>query len=292
MGGKNRPDIKSERITYIVEEVAYWRKFNALHGWIVKNCADGVDECQEIHLGVEEIEQLLSTLKKVSGIIKVSKKKKKNVVVGWNAEGDIMEEIDVFDCDKKIVSLLAPTEGFFFGSHGPGTERGIPALHASGGVSRLAGARCPTLRAPRGGGEVAAAAAAAADAGAAAGPARPVSARRLLGLHRLEGPVCRRTVFRAPTQAGGHRSQSGHLYAAGGAGRARPAGWRQLDGHRYTRALCRHHPIHHQPSSPRMRGPSIPESWCEITNSLEYWVAWSSRAMTSRCVTCDVAFQM
>jgi hypothetical protein len=116
MGGKNRPDIKSERITYIVEEVAYWRKFNALHGWIVKNCADGVDECQEIHLGVEEIEQLLSTLKKVSGIIKVSKKKKKNVVVGWNAEGDIMEEIDVFDCDKKIVSLLAPTEGFFFGS--------------------------------------------------------------------------------------------------------------------------------------------------------------------------------
>ena len=28
------------------EEVAYWRKFNALHNWFVQNCQDGVDECQ------------------------------------------------------------------------------------------------------------------------------------------------------------------------------------------------------------------------------------------------------
>ena len=32
MGGEIRKDIKPERICYIVEQIAYWRKFNALHG--------------------------------------------------------------------------------------------------------------------------------------------------------------------------------------------------------------------------------------------------------------------
>jgi hypothetical protein len=29
-------------------EVGYWRKANAVHGWFVRECANGVDECQEI----------------------------------------------------------------------------------------------------------------------------------------------------------------------------------------------------------------------------------------------------
>ena len=31
-----------------IREVGYWRKANAIHGWFVRECADGVDECQEI----------------------------------------------------------------------------------------------------------------------------------------------------------------------------------------------------------------------------------------------------
>jgi hypothetical protein len=31
-----------------ITEVGYWRKANAVHGWFVRECADGVDECQEI----------------------------------------------------------------------------------------------------------------------------------------------------------------------------------------------------------------------------------------------------
>jgi len=30
------------------QEVGYWRKANAVHGWFVRECANGVDECQEI----------------------------------------------------------------------------------------------------------------------------------------------------------------------------------------------------------------------------------------------------
>ena len=37
-GGKVRKDIKSKRISYIVEEVMYWRKANAIHSWFVENC--------------------------------------------------------------------------------------------------------------------------------------------------------------------------------------------------------------------------------------------------------------
>lgn len=30
------------------QELGYWRKANAVHGWFVRECAGGVDECQEI----------------------------------------------------------------------------------------------------------------------------------------------------------------------------------------------------------------------------------------------------
>jgi hypothetical protein len=46
-GGQPRTDINPEKISYVIEDVAYWRKANAIHKWFVDNCQDGVDECQE-----------------------------------------------------------------------------------------------------------------------------------------------------------------------------------------------------------------------------------------------------
>ena len=85
-GGVIRTDIKPNRICYITEQVAYWRKFNALHGWFIENCAAGVDECQDISVDEDKIKELLETLKEVSSN---------------------------FD---KADELLPPTQGFFFGS--------------------------------------------------------------------------------------------------------------------------------------------------------------------------------
>lgn len=45
--------------------VGYFRKFNALHNWIVKNCANGVDECQEIILKRSDIEKILFICKEI-----------------------------------------------------------------------------------------------------------------------------------------------------------------------------------------------------------------------------------
>lgn len=44
------------------EEVAYWRKFNALHGWFVENCQDGIDECQYSSIGEEQLKELVDLL--------------------------------------------------------------------------------------------------------------------------------------------------------------------------------------------------------------------------------------
>ena len=50
-----RPDINVRNVCSIVEERMYWRKFNALHSYIVENFADGIDECQKIDLSINNI---------------------------------------------------------------------------------------------------------------------------------------------------------------------------------------------------------------------------------------------
>ena len=68
-------------------EIAYWRKFNALHGWFVKNLQDGVDECQQSRrITREDLEQIIYILKSVK-------------------EAPLTAQV-----------LLPPTSGFFFGS--------------------------------------------------------------------------------------------------------------------------------------------------------------------------------
>lgn len=68
------------------EQVAYWRKFNALHSWMVKNVQGGVDECQRSELSIDHIESLVNILK-------------------------IIKEVP-----QKAEVLMPPSDGFFFGS--------------------------------------------------------------------------------------------------------------------------------------------------------------------------------
>lgn len=93
LGGVLREDINPQKIAYIVEQAGYWRKFNALHGWIVDNCAEGNDECQEIHLTEDNLRELYETLTKVLEKVKAEQPNK-----------------------KEIAELMPPTSGFFFGS--------------------------------------------------------------------------------------------------------------------------------------------------------------------------------
>ena len=83
--------IKPERISYVEEHICYWRKFNALHNWFVQNKANGVDNCQPVLIGSDDLSELLSLLEKV--YTKIS-------------ENDV----------DGIKELFPPTQGFFFGS--------------------------------------------------------------------------------------------------------------------------------------------------------------------------------
>lgn len=79
-------DIKSERISEIIEDVGYWRKANAIHNWFVENVQSGIDECQDSYVSREKLVELL-------GVVS-----------------------EVLDDHSKAQELLPTTPGFFFGS--------------------------------------------------------------------------------------------------------------------------------------------------------------------------------
>jgi hypothetical protein len=47
------------RVSEHVLELGYWRKHPNLHGFIVREFADGVDECQDIPLDVDALKKII-----------------------------------------------------------------------------------------------------------------------------------------------------------------------------------------------------------------------------------------
>jgi len=116
-GGEIRTDINPERITYVVEQVAYWRKFNALHNWFVQNCGKGEDDCKEVYVPREALVELLEGLKQIKESLDKSTKVTREVEVGWANGEKIYDKIEVFENTDIAEDLLPPTMGFFFGTY-------------------------------------------------------------------------------------------------------------------------------------------------------------------------------
>ena len=73
--------------------VAYWRKANAVHGWFVRECQGGVDECQESdYISREKLTELR----------------------------DLCQQ--VLDEPLRAKDLLPPTKGCFFGQYDTQSE--------------------------------------------------------------------------------------------------------------------------------------------------------------------------
>lgn len=83
--GKEIP-IDFNKVSYIEESIAYWRKANAIHNWFVENVQDGEDDCKSYEVGLEDLEKLVKLCK----------------IVRENHD--------------KAEELLPTTSGFFFGS--------------------------------------------------------------------------------------------------------------------------------------------------------------------------------
>jgi hypothetical protein len=76
--------INFKKVTEITEEAMYWRKANAIHNWFVEQCQEGRDECQEVYVPREKLEELMNLCNQA--------------------------------VKEKDGTILAPTAGFFFGS--------------------------------------------------------------------------------------------------------------------------------------------------------------------------------
>lgn len=121
-GGKRVPAIKPERVTNVVEEVAYWRKANQIHRWFVENVQDGNDDCREYYVSREQLKELLDT---VSTVLRSSQLVPGTVTNGYTMtstdEGKLVEEPILEDgqrlADPSVARAILPTqEGFFYGS--------------------------------------------------------------------------------------------------------------------------------------------------------------------------------
>lgn len=84
---KGKPvNINFNKVEYVTEEVCYWRKANQIHAWFVNHVQDGVDNCGNYEVSVDNLRELVSDCKKV------------------------------IECPELAEDILPTRTGFFFGS--------------------------------------------------------------------------------------------------------------------------------------------------------------------------------
>ena len=103
------------------EEVAYWRKANAIHGWFERKLGDGepLRNCGDYHVTKEDLEELQDLCKQVLAKTKTASGKVQN---GSRYNHETNEWDPIYEDGKTVVNpevaeeLLPSQAGFFFGS--------------------------------------------------------------------------------------------------------------------------------------------------------------------------------
>lgn len=119
-GRKPDPHIKPERISYVEEEVMYWRKANHIHQWFVDNVQEGNDDCGYYYVSPDNLRTLLAVCNEVI--------MKSELVDGRVHNGTVyskdhpqgeaqLEPGLIIKNDTTAKELLPVSEGFFFGSY-------------------------------------------------------------------------------------------------------------------------------------------------------------------------------
>ena len=112
------PELKDNKLDYVIFQVGYWRKANQIHKWFVDNIQEGEDDCREYYVDRDKLKELLKICKKI-----LDKCKLKDGVVtnGYSfKDGERVankEKGKVMTNPKYAESLLPSEQGFFFGSY-------------------------------------------------------------------------------------------------------------------------------------------------------------------------------
>lgn len=83
---KGNVDVPLTNPVYLKEEILYWRKANQIHHWFVQNVQNGVDDCKEYEVSLDDLRKLRDLCNQAL------------------ADNHLAE------------TLLPPQRGFFFGS--------------------------------------------------------------------------------------------------------------------------------------------------------------------------------
>ena len=101
------------------EEIAYWRKANAIHAWFERNCADGeLENCQECVVTKENLEKLKQDCETVLNSSPLVYKTVPVREYDFDKRDYVTVErtMKVLE-DSSVAEELLPTQsGFFFGS--------------------------------------------------------------------------------------------------------------------------------------------------------------------------------
>lgn len=109
-------NIDFKKVSYIIENVGYWRKANQIHHWFVENVQEGEDDCKEYCVSQEQLKELYALCKEV--------KEKCYLVPGVlhtgtqysNGQTKELSEMGKVIGNPEIAEELLPTSsGFFFG---------------------------------------------------------------------------------------------------------------------------------------------------------------------------------
>ena len=114
-GGVTYPNIKPERVSYIQEQIMYWRKANQIHGWFTSNTQELTEEVL-YRVTLDDLKNLLDTCKQVLDVLSKSKMKTVQVRSGWSGGQETYSDVETYDCVDEVMELLPPTQGFFYGS--------------------------------------------------------------------------------------------------------------------------------------------------------------------------------
>ena len=109
--------IKNERIQEITEEVAYWRKANAIHAWFVQNVQNGKDDCGTYYVSSEQLQALLDIVTKVLKASELVDGDITNRYQSKDGQTTPIIEKGKFVKNLALAKELLPTQsGFFFGN--------------------------------------------------------------------------------------------------------------------------------------------------------------------------------
>lgn len=116
-----------DRVTYIVQEVGYWRKANAIHKWFVDNVQKGVDDCKPYDVEKDDLETLkalcLKALEKKQRYLELVNKcsiHQESFADGGDDDTFYSKETEddkeLEKIEEELDSILPTQSGFFFGS--------------------------------------------------------------------------------------------------------------------------------------------------------------------------------